>query len=264
MNKSRIHSVIEAVHLTDTTTGFNSFDPSRIAPPKNFDVLLPTNLRLGHLAERIFSAALKASATFHLIDENIQIIENKQTIGELDFILEDLNQNQILHVELAYKFYLFDPTLSSDPTKNWIGPNRKDSLIEKLEKLKNRQFPLLYHPYVQARLTGVDKGRIEQQLCFLASLYLPFEKKVDLPFDHMKAVKGFYLDLDTFQRLDESSKSYYIPMKTEWGMDPSGNKTWMPYADVRETILKNLAENRAPMCWQKQGEIFSEFFIVWW
>jgi hypothetical protein len=31
-------------------------------------------------------------------------------------------------MELAYKFYLFDPSISSEPINNWIGPNRNDSL----------------------------------------------------------------------------------------------------------------------------------------
>jgi hypothetical protein len=35
-------------------------------------------------------------------------------------------------MELAYKFYLFDPSISSEPINNWIGPNR-NSLQEKLE-----------------------------------------------------------------------------------------------------------------------------------
>jgi hypothetical protein len=35
-------------------------------------------------------------------------------------------------MELAYKFYLFDPSISSEPINNWIG-NRNDSLQEKLE-----------------------------------------------------------------------------------------------------------------------------------
>jgi hypothetical protein len=37
--------------------------------------------------------------------ENIQVIEDK-TIGEIDFIIEDKNTKQVIHMELAYKFYL--------------------------------------------------------------------------------------------------------------------------------------------------------------
>jgi hypothetical protein len=63
--------------------------------------------------------------------ENIQVIEDKKTIGEIDFIIEDKNTKQVIHMELAYKFYLFDPSISSEPINNWIGPNRDDSLQEK-------------------------------------------------------------------------------------------------------------------------------------
>jgi hypothetical protein len=46
--------------------------------------------------------------------ENIQVIEDKKTIGEIDFIIEDKNTKQVIHMELAYKFYL-DPSISSEP-----------------------------------------------------------------------------------------------------------------------------------------------------
>jgi hypothetical protein len=46
--------------------------------------------------------------------ENIQVIEDKKTIGEIDFLLKK-NTKQVIHMELAYKFYLFDPSISSEP-----------------------------------------------------------------------------------------------------------------------------------------------------
>jgi hypothetical protein len=39
-------------------------------------------------------------------------------------------------MELAYKFISL--TLAFGTINNWIGPNRNDSLQEKLEKLKNK------------------------------------------------------------------------------------------------------------------------------
>ena len=58
------------------------------------------------------------------------------TPHNLSEIIEDINAKQVIHMELAYKFYLFDPNISSESINNWIGPNRNDSLNEKLEKLK--------------------------------------------------------------------------------------------------------------------------------
>jgi hypothetical protein len=49
---------------------------------------LPTNIRLGHLVEKIV-AELIASTNYKVLYENIQVIEDKKTIGEIDFIIEE-------------------------------------------------------------------------------------------------------------------------------------------------------------------------------
>ena len=117
------------------TTGLPSFNLSELQLQPDLDFALPTNIRLGHLAEKIVSELIKLSANYNVLYENIQIIDGKKTIGEIDFIIEELKTKALIHMELAYKFYLFDPTISSEPINNWIGPNRNDSLNEKLDKL---------------------------------------------------------------------------------------------------------------------------------
>ena len=71
------------------------------------DLEIPERLMLGKRAERYFSEWIKQSDSYELIAENIQIIENKQTLGEFDFITRRLLDNQLIHIELIYKFYLF-------------------------------------------------------------------------------------------------------------------------------------------------------------
>jgi hypothetical protein len=199
-----------------------------------------------------------------MVDENIQIIEEKRTVGELDFIIREINKERLIHLELAYKFYLFDPSISAEPINNWIGPNRNDSLKEKLEKLKRKQFPLLYHQDVKTRLNEIETDQVSQMLCLLTSLYIPYEYEMGLNPAYAKAVKGYYLDLETFARLDNSSKTYHLPSKKEWGMDPADNEIWADFKDIKEALVKSLSEKQARLCWQKDGDSYSEFFIVWW
>ena len=145
MAKSRIASILESNYLDSSVTGFQTFDLSELHLTTDVNLQLPTNLRLGHLAEKVVSELIRSSTNYEVLYENIQLIENKNTIGEIDFIVQNTVTSQLTHVEMAYKFYLLDPTISSETINNWIGPNRNDSLKEKLEKLKSKQFPLLYH-----------------------------------------------------------------------------------------------------------------------
>ncbi|MFT5567392.1 MAG: hypothetical protein ACI81Y_002345 [Glaciecola sp.] len=262
--KSRITSILKANSLDETITGLQTFNLSELTlgPALNFQ--LPSNLRLGHLAERIVSQSIKSSINFKLLYENVQVIEGKQTIGEIDFIIEEINTKRIIHMELAYKFYLYDPILSPDQINNWIGPNRNDSLTEKLEKLKRKQFPLLYHNSAKSMFNNIDIKDASQELCLLVSLFIPYDYKSRLNPIFEKAVKGYYINFERFIKLDDSTKTYCIPTKKEWGMDPSENQNWTDFTGVEEYIKTSMKEQQAPLCWQKQEDSFLEFFIVWW
>jgi len=126
--KSRIVSILKANSLDYSITGLHAFNLSELSLATDLEFQLPTNIRLGHLAERIVSELIKSSSNYKVLYENIQVIEDKNTIGEIDFIIEEIITKRVIHMELAYKFYLFDPSISSEPINNWIGPNRNDSL----------------------------------------------------------------------------------------------------------------------------------------
>lgn len=262
--KSRIASILKANSLDFSITGLPTFNLSELELAADLEFQLPTNIRLGHLAEKIVSEAIKSSSNYQVLLENVQIIEDKKTIGEIDFILKDLNTSQLIHMELAYKFYLFDPNLSSEPINNWIGPNRNDSLKEKLEKLKRKQFPLLYHQRVKTIIDTIEIKEASQALCFLASLYIPYGYNASLGPLYEKAIKGYYLKLETFLSLDNTAKTYYIPAKKEWGMDPSENEIWSGINGIEEYIDTSIKEKQALLCWQKYEGSYLAFFIVWW
>ncbi len=262
--KSRIKSILKTNDLDSSITGLPTFDLAELNLTTDLDFQLPTNVRLGHLAEKIVSELIKSSTNYKVLFENIQIIEEEKTIGEIDFILQNKNTKQILHVELAYKFYLFDPSISSETINNWIGPNRNDSLQEKLAKLKTKQFPLLYHNCTKEKLNTIAINEVSQALCLLVSLFIPYEYKADFSPEYQNAIKGYYLNFETFIKLDNSEKTYYIPTKKEWGMEPAENKNWSGFNEIEKQISTSIQEKQAVLCWQKQNNFFLSFFIVWW
>jgi hypothetical protein len=262
--KSRIASILNAESIGSSVTGFSTFELSDLHIQKELDFILPTNIRLGHLAEKIVSQLIQSSLNYRVIYENVQILENQKTIGEIDFIIEDLKENQCTHLELAYKFYLFDTSISSETIHNWIGPNRNDSLIEKLVKLKTKQFPLLYHHSTATQLENIDVKTVSQALCLLVSLFVPYDYKTKLDSVYQKAIKGYYLNLETFKSHDSSDKLYFLPPKTAWGIDPAENEIWSDYKSIEEQLKTSMYEKKAPLCWQQHQGTYIEFFIVWW
>ncbi|MFK8044653.1 MAG: DUF1853 family protein [Crocinitomicaceae bacterium] len=263
-SKSRITSILKANHLGSSITNFPVFDLSDLKVIDDLNFELPTNVRLGHLAEALVSEAIKVSTNYEVLFENMQIIKDKNTIGEIDFIIRNLETKQNIHLELAYKFYLFDPTISDEPIQNWIGPNRRDSLVQKLDKLKSKQFPLLYHSSAQSHFEGLHTEEITQALCLLVSLFIPYQYKASLDQIDEQAIKGYYINLSTFINLNSSDKKYHIPTKKEWGIDPSENELWTSFEGIEHYIRTSIAEKQAPFVWQKHNETYLQFFVVWW
>jgi hypothetical protein len=263
-NTSRIKSILHASYFDASITGFQTFNLSNLNLVTDFNFQLPTNLRLGHLVENIVSSLIKSSTNYKILYENIQLIEHEITIGEIDFIVSNEHTKELSHIELAYKFYLYDPTISSKEINNWIGPNRNDSLKEKLEKIKNKQFPLLYHNAAKLKFNEIEIKAISQKLCFLVSLFIPYEYDKSFSNIDPNAIKGYYLNIEKWLDFDHSENQYYLPQKKEWGIDPAENNTWVEFNEVKNQVVNSIDEKSALLCWHKNKDSYLAFFIVWW
>jgi hypothetical protein len=263
-SEARIASIRIATALDSSITAIPTFHLAGLQLPTALDFQLSTKLRLGHLVEKIVGALLQLATNYELLYENTQILEGKKTIGELDFIIKENSTQRVIHLELAYKFYLFDPKISSEPINNWIGPNRNDSLKYKLEKLKTKQFPLLHHDCTRSKLDSVVIDQVAQELCLLVSLFVPFDYKKELIPSYQQAIKGYYVNYETFISQHTDSKTYCLPPKKDWGINPAENDDWINFETVAASISNSTQEKQAPLVWQKHIDSYSEFFVVWW
>ena len=138
------------------------------------DTEVDTKQRLGKYVERFVSHQLVNTEGISLIAENIQISKDRITLGELDCLF--YKNEKPIHLEVIYKFYLYDP--NKQGLHCWIGPNKKDCLVEKLEKLQQKQLPLLYSKECEKYLKSISlhSADISQQVYFKAQLFLPLGK----------------------------------------------------------------------------------------
>lgn len=229
-----------------------------------FDGFLPKNQRLGRRVENFLSHQLKQDATIRILVENSQIQNKKITVGELDFLIET-NKNPI-HLEVIYKFYLYDASVGKTELEHWIGPNRRDSLVAKLNKLKNKQLPLLYNPFTEPLLKKLHlkTETIQQQVLFKAQLFVPYKiANTELKSLNNNCINGFYIHLNELQQFKRCK--FYIPSKINWLQEIQTQTKWQSFEQFSQTINVFLNQKSAPLCWLKHpnGET-EKFFVVWW
>lgn len=118
------------------------------------------HLRLGYYFEDLlaFWLADEGWHEFVLIGHGIPRMDGKRTLGEVDFLLENLDTGCIEHWEVALKFYLGEGDFKP---AQWIGLNQQDTLGRKLHHLRHKQFEVRsIEGYRIERRRAVIKGRL--------------------------------------------------------------------------------------------------------
>ncbi|MEJ2762672.1 DUF1853 family protein [Photobacterium sp. MCCC 1A19761] len=97
------------------------------------------NRRLGFYYQWLWQQLIDAHPRYRLLAEEVQLTWQKQTLGAIDFLVEDCQTGTIEHWEVAIKFYLAFQ-------HQWPGPNAKDNLDKKTNRMLDHQLQLSDHP----------------------------------------------------------------------------------------------------------------------
>jgi hypothetical protein len=221
--------------------------------------------RLGKLAEAFVFYALKKHPSVSWICDNLQMQQGKRTAGEIDALF--YHKGQPVHLEVAYKFYLFDTHEQYDtPLGPWIGPNRKDRLVQKLDKLHRKQFPLLQSELAARYLDhyGLTPGAVEQRHCFKGQLFLPYQQQeLDIAPLNPDCIAGFYLAFSELEAFRDAA--FFIPQKPDWLITPHRQAQWLPYAAAVPILKAEIDKKRSPMVWVRpnNGALLRCFVVFW-
>jgi hypothetical protein len=226
----------------------------------------PEKLVFGKRIEKFFSHLIQAHPNYNLISENVQLIENKNTLGELDFLVEDKSNGRVLHIEHVFKFYLFDKEVKGDSYEKWIGANRNDSLQQKLNKLKEHQFPVLKSLPAQRLLKKLEleDEDIDQQLCFNGFLFTRKEEDMLQSDLNSNCWAGFWVHRDEFNSSFYQGASYHLPQKNNWIMEARFDVGWQDYVSCCEQIDALHFRKKSPLLWMKRNDQLLKLFVVWW
>ncbi|ALH95444.1 DUF1853 family protein [Acinetobacter equi] len=107
---------------------------------------------------------------YEVLAHGLQIIQGPKTVGELDFVVKNTENNQIEHWEVALKYYLGESDLT---LKNWYGLNRSDTLFKKMYHFSQKQFQFSH---------VLDLEINEKFAVIKGQLYLPlYQNSLEIP-----------------------------------------------------------------------------------
>ena len=201
------------------------FEKAELAISEHPQVNASPTIRLGKLVEEFVLFEMAQDESIKILQSNIQVFRERITIGELDCLINKSSANT--HLEIVYKFYLYDPSFTEELDR-WIGPNRKDSLVLKLRKLKEKQLPLLHQPETIKILDHlhIDSSQCIQQVYFKAQLFVPYQAITSTyPLVNKDCIKGFYIRQSELRLFEELV--FYIPAKLDWLAEPYTDVEWL-------------------------------------
>ena len=256
------------LNLNHESYSFQQYKLHNPSLPQNLktDLKLSPTAILGKRAESFFHYYITRFSEEEIIAHNVQVEKEKITVGELDFLLKNPFSGKISHVELVFKFYLYDPSIG-EGIECWIGPNRRDTLVKKLERLKSHQFPLLQKSETRSLLNRLEipHEQIEQKLCFKANLFLPLGWKKELPEISRECIRGFWINSSNFTEKVYGEYQFFSPRKPHWFIPPEKGTTWYSFSEIKIILSDFLEKQKSPLVWMKKNENeYHRFFLVWW
>ncbi len=149
---------------------------------------------------------------------NIQVCRDKTTVGEYDFLMA-LSSGLNVHLEAAVKFYL---CTSEDPTHcsldSFVGPNRKDKLSRKWQRLTEHQLQLSKTDAGKAQAMALGLLPDQHSLLLRGYLFYPFrawqeyQPPAPINTDHLR---GWWLRVSEIESLGNNYQ-YVVLMKPRW------------------------------------------------
>lgn len=128
--------------------------------------------RLGIYFEALWLFFLQQDPDFEVIANNLLVYKERRTLGEFDLIYRDKARDQVIHLELALKYYLSNPDNQAPyPADAWLGPNNTDRLDLKVKRLLEHQACLSETPQGASLLADMGIKAIEKQVVIKGRLF---------------------------------------------------------------------------------------------
>jgi hypothetical protein len=205
--------------------------------------------RLGRRFESLLTALFEQSECIKLLGHGIVVKNQKQTIGELDYLIR--LPDQIIHLEVAIKFYAgIGNSMDRSNTSSWIGPSCQDRLDLKINHITTHQLTLSQTTLGRQSIT--DEGLNQPD----ASLGLIFGYLIEPWADVGHFPMGFSASAPAYwaihQEAHAAMRHLSRPYSTDYGWTRLERDQWIaPYVGKAELplVIKSLDQPAQADCY---------------
>lgn len=177
---------------------------------KTIPIKRPSNsLVLGKYNEAVFLNYFLTHPNTNWVKHNLQLIDNKQTIGEVDYLL-NTKEEEYHHLEVAIKYYL---KTEWNGQGVYLGPSTNDWFQRKIDKLLSNQLTLTkaYNALLPLEFQPID---FSPRLMIKGSLFHSFLKEEQKGYT---PTLGWWLKKSELQQLYKLGYTYNIIIeKRNW------------------------------------------------
>ncbi len=145
-------------------------DPS---PLQNYLAENCRSQRLGLVFESLWHFFLQNDPETELIAHNLPIRDKGKTLGELDVLYFCHHRQRAIHLELAVKYFMAteQPAIEDEALSSWLGPNSRDRLDIKWQRMLSHQLALVNRPAAQSILNELAISELEQEVAIKGWLF---------------------------------------------------------------------------------------------
>jgi hypothetical protein len=183
--------------------------------------------RLGRRFESLLTALFEQSECAKLLGHGIVVKDQKQTIGELDYLLE--LPDRILHLEVAIKFYAGIGTADDrGKTHAWIGPSCQDRLDLKIHHLRTHQLVMSQTALGRQSIADEDLIQPDASLGLIFGYLIePWEDVGHFPIAINATTPAYWT---TYREAEAAMRHLSRPYSTDYGWTCIERDQWIaPY-----------------------------------
>jgi hypothetical protein len=214
--------------------------------------------RLGYYFESLVEFWLRRRFSRQSLVAHLQVKNGQRVLGEFDFLIADSSQQIVHHWEVAVKFYMHYQ--HPDGHVLWYGPNPRDRLELKLQRLFHHQLALSLLPEAEGALHQAGlKWPVLPRLFLKGYLFYPSTNDwrnqstmanptmAELSPHHLR---GWWTYLDPFvvPNADLDRRWLYLP-RLQWlapAVSGASNSSLMDYEQLHGFCLDLLQRNQKP------------------